>query len=449
MKNWKIIVPVTLCLASALIVTGCDRDGATGAQVKNTSQTNSTPTPMPSVQPISDKPTAPDQKPATDKAADKPVERIERPAAVPTPEVKPEASLSAEEVVNQIQQKPGEARPNDFIVKADPSVIDFGEMPTNEPKKANIKLTNTGDKPMTLVRANASCGCTALKVTPNTVIEPQQSLDIEVQLNGPPKAGDIHGKTVTFIVEGQANLVVPLKGKAVSFVVAEPTTVDPATNPEGKLVLKSIDGQPFRIMSTQPAVLENLVREAKAEHEVTVSYEKYKAIGPNRQLMIYLDHPKCQQLSMMFNPPADWVRVPPGANPPPPGEVRPPVAAPVDPDQLLANMIKEGKTPEVLERIGTGLDVNYKDGSGVSLLSLASQYGNTDLIQALLATKKVDIESTDNAGRTPLMYAAGSKKVETVRMLLEAPARRLATRLSARTRWRGQPCVATPPPFAN
>lgn len=430
MKELKLIVPAVLCLASSMFVTGCDRDGTT-AQVQNTGQTKSpTPTspapatPAPQVKPISDKPAAPAEK-AAEKPAATPEKPAAKPAAAPARPVDPALSTAASptpsEVAEQMQKQQLAPRPADFIVKAEPAELDFGDIPTSEPKKATIKLRNTGDQPMTLVRAQASCGCTALKVTPNTVINPHEALDVEVQLNGPPRAGAIHGKTVRFIVEGQPDLIVSLKGNAVSFVVSEPATLDPELNADGKLVLKSVDGQPFRIMSSQPAVLENTDREPRAEHNLVVSFEKYRAVGPNRQLVVYLDHPKCQQINIPVSfKPEELVSPKPIA--PPPGDNQHKPIAPVDPDTQLANLIKEGKTPEVLERIGTGLDVNYKDASGVSLLSLAAQYGNTELIEALLATKKVDIEATDNAGRTPLMYSVGSKKIEAVRMLLDAGA---------------------------
>jgi hypothetical protein len=163
-------------------------------------------------------------------------------------------------------------------VKAEPAELDFGDIPTSDSKTVTVKLVNTGDKPMTISSARAACGCTALKVVPGTVLQPGQSTDVEVRLSAPSIGGPILHKTVTFVVEGQPELVVPLKGMAVSFVVMEPGTLDAQKNVDGKFKLKSADGQPFRVTGVQPPVISGLPTES-TEHELVIDFAKYRELG--------------------------------------------------------------------------------------------------------------------------------------------------------------------------
>ena len=63
----------------------------------------------------------------------------------------------------------------------------------------------------------------------------------------------------------------------------------------------------FRIMSMQPPVItEGFPDDSKAEHEVTINWDRFKELGTpgnNNRVTFYLDHPKCQQTMAMVNMP--------------------------------------------------------------------------------------------------------------------------------------------------
>lgn len=429
MRKTRHIVPVSMCVVSAFMLAGCDQADTNATQIKPASQ----------------------QAPAVDqsKTADSTLqaENLEKPAdsAVAVNAIDPAASvdpvaamlsdkptgasaseLSAARATPQVQP-PNPAISTVMYVKADPAEVDLGDIPTNDSKAGKVKLVNTADTPMTITAARASCGCTALKFQPNTVLGPNQTIEVDVQMTGGPRPGPLHGKTVTFTVQDHPDIVVNLKANAVSFVVANPTALDPDS--DQKLVLSSIDGQAFRIMSTQPAVVDLGDREPKTEHEVAVDWTKYREIGVNRQLIVYLDHPKCQNVFVQVNFKPEEIadqnrkmqqqqmadkKAIMERDQPQPQPVTPP-----DPDTVLADMIKQGRNAEVLAKLQSGLDVNYRNAGGVPLLSMAAEAGNADLLRALLAIEKVDLGATDNNGRTPLMYAASSRSVETVQTLLD------------------------------
>jgi ankyrin repeat protein len=291
---------------------------------------------------------------------------------------------------------------------------------------------------MTILSSRCACGCTSLKLTPNTVIEAKQSIELDVQMSGGAKAGPLAGKSCTFVVEGQPEIMVQLKANAVSFVSSVPEVIDPQIQTDGKFVLKARDGQPFKIISMQPAVVTEFSTEAAAEQPVTLDWAKFRELGVNRKATFYLDHPKCQMAMVDINFTPEELQVeaeklrakaikdrsamdPKVAKGQVPDANQTPVL-PADPDSQLTQLIREGKTSDVIAKLGTGLDVNYKNATNVSLLGQAGLYGNVELIKALVATGKVTIDAPDNVGRTPLMQAAQSKNVEAVRELLKAGA---------------------------
>lgn len=433
MKIITRIVPVSLCALSALIVCGCDQNtSSTTATAKPANQqTPATPTQAPKSEPAT-----PDVAAAPATAAS--AVNNSAPQATPTPT--PAANLVSGDAAGTPATPPAQKVANTVqYVKADPAQIDLGEIPTNDSKTGKLRLVNSADKPMTVQTVRASCGCTALKFTPNTVIPAKESIEIDVQMTGGVKDGPITGKNVTVVVEGQPEVIVPITATAISFVKADPATLDPDSMPEGKFKLKSVDGQPFKIMSTMPQVVDKGSDESKPEHELTVSWSKYREIGISRQLIVYLDHPKCQQVFVPVNfsreelqKQAQLAQEKARLNKEALGTgtkvnekglieaVDDPADA--DPDVVLANLVKQGNTVEILQKLQTGLDVNYRDGSGTSLLSMAAKAGQVDLIKALLAIEKIDKNATDNVGRTALMHAATSKNVEAVRVLLDAGA---------------------------
>lgn len=401
------IVPVSMCIC-AVSLPGCKPANQPAATVK---QANN-PAPQPAATPTPD--TAARQVPTTASTA---AEQEAAAAFLRDPAEAAKAAPPSQKPISTVQ-----------IVKADPPELNLGDIPTNDSASGKVRLVNTGDLPMTVLNARASCGCTALKFAPNTVIPPKGEIEVDVQMNGGPKAMDLHGKTVTFVVEGQPEVVVPLKARAVTFVVSEPANIDPEQLADGKIVLKSIDNQPFQIMSVQPPVVElsDANKTKQAEQEIVVSWDKYREEGVNRQMVVYLDHPKCNQVFMNITWPQqellEAIRKNQQKNQTNKDALQPTPAMPTpaaDPDAMLAQLIEDGKNVEVMQRLQSGLDPNYRDSSGNSLLGIAAKFGNIELMKALLATGKVDVNSTDNVGRTPLMHAGTSKNVEAVRLLVD------------------------------
>ena len=80
-------------------------------------------------------------------------------------------------------------------------------------------------------------------------------------MRGGPTARKLN-KTVTFTIDGYPQLRVPVQGESISFVKMTPEKLGIDRNPEGVIVLESIDEKPFKITRSTPDVLKVVPAEA-------------------------------------------------------------------------------------------------------------------------------------------------------------------------------------------
>lgn len=182
-----------------------------------------------------------------------------------------------------------------FNVRPVESALDFGEIPTNESKTAQFTLVNVDKKPHDLLQTHGGGGGNVFLLKRALTLPPRRVVPFNVTVSGGMTPGPIKGKSVIVVVEGQPNIVIPVKATAVSAVVMEPLTVNLRSNPEGRFTLRSIDGEPFRILDMEPAIF-NAEPDAapKAAHDLTIDLAKLKDLaGMRHRLTFHLDHPRC------------------------------------------------------------------------------------------------------------------------------------------------------------
>ena len=315
------------------------------------------------------------------------------------------------------------------VIMASPEVLALGEFSTSETKPGTITLTNTGDETVTIISAKASCGCTTSDFQRNTVLDPGESTEVTIRLRGGPTARVLK-KTVTFTIEGYPQLKVPVEGTSIAYVKMSPERLGQDDNPDGKIVLESIDGEPFKLVNVQPQVLTAMPTEAAARHEVELNWDKFWNDAKNAKVTFYFDHPKCNQHYFLVK-----------LNPEQRAEINrriresgqkgnsakntktpnTPLAPQADTTSVKI-LVKQGRTDELMKRIGEKkLDVNYQDKSGMSVLGMASKEGNVEMMQMLI-DNGADVDASDQVGRTPLMHAGTSKNPAAVRVLIDAEA---------------------------
>ncbi len=315
------------------------------------------------------------------------------------------------------------------VIKASPEVLALGEFSTSETKPGTITLTNTGDETVTIISAKASCGCTTSDFQRNTVLDPGESTEVTIRLRGGPTARVLK-KTVTFTIEGYPQLKVPVEGTSIAYVKMSPDRLGQDDNPDGKIVLESIDGQPFNIVNVQPQILTTMPTEAAARHEVELNWDKFWNDAKNAKVTFYFDHPKCNQhyFLVKLNPEqrAEINRRiresgQKGSSAKNTKTPNTPLAPQADTTSVKI-LVKQGRTDELMKRISEKkLDVNYQDKSGMSVLGMASKEGNVEMMQVLI-DNGADVDASDQVGRTPLMHAGTSKNPAAVRVLIDAEA---------------------------
>ena len=304
-------------------------------------------------------------------------------------------------------------------LSVEPARLSLGTIATGKFARGTVLITNTGAEPITITQCKTSCGCTSTKCPKGETLAPGQSEEVEIQITAGTRARQIN-KTVTFIVDGQKPVTLPVSVEVIAYVTLNPQTIDPDVNPDGKLVLTATDGQPFRIISMNPPVIEDFEDIEATEHEVYVSWEKWRELGQNRRLTINVDHPEVEKVTALVRtrPQQRARNVPGGPAGAAPGNlagrgiVDKPLLDPT-PAQTLAVAVKYGKVAEISEALGTGIDQTNRD----ALLNLASRYGQVE-VMALLLESGASVESKDKLGRTAVLSAVQSRNAAAVDVLL-------------------------------
>jgi ankyrin repeat protein len=405
-------IPTVLCTVSLLTIVGCDSESPS--------------TPSPSTEVASDN--TPAERPDTTgnlaadtstSAADSIIGQApsnrDRPAADTASDLSTTLGRTVEEaeaMAGRDSRAQNVATANQSImIVAEPSTVDMGTMATGERKAGVITLRNAGESPRRIIDSRTSCGCTVANVPKGQVLEPGESVDVDVTLQGGTRA-ELLSKTVTFVIEDQPPLVVRVQGDVIAFVTIEPLIIDPSRMGDDPITIRATDGNDFRITSISPQVAKEFSTDAAEEHEIMIDWNRWEESGQPRRLLFYIDHPRTNQIAANIRVPAT------------PHTHARDTAAPGDATparvvhRLPADLIARGNTEGFLERMQEeGFDLEAKDRTDTTLLGVAAKHGNTTIMQALIDAG-ADIEATDRVGRTPLMHAAQSKNADAVRLLI-------------------------------
>jgi hypothetical protein len=284
-------------------------------------------------------------------------------------------------------------------VRVEPDRLDLGSVATNSNATGTVRLLNTGAKPVTIQDCKTSCGCTSTNCPRGKELRPGESADVEIRVTGGARARKI-SKTVTFRVVGQQSVILPVTVDVIAYVMIAPMTANPSEGPEGKVVLKATDAQPFRITSMIPPIIKEFPAQAALEHELLINWDEWREQGKSRRLSFNLDHPRASQVSMTVRVMADRA-----------GGLLPTKSDAVVEAEIAA---REGKADELRKRLREGID----EAQITELLSLAARHGRVESMRVLIEAGAKPT-AADRRGRTALMAAVQSRKPEAIRFLID------------------------------
>jgi hypothetical protein len=104
-------------------------------------------------------------------------------------------------------------RPNGPVANFDKTVCDLGDLTQGVPGTSNFTLSNTGNEPLIISSAKASCGCTNLTFSQEPIL-PGKSSTISATYNAAAPGG--FTKTITVVTNASSQpLILQIKGKVV------------------------------------------------------------------------------------------------------------------------------------------------------------------------------------------------------------------------------------------
>lgn len=190
----------------------------------------------------------------------------DRPVSSPTsnpstPPATRSAPVPASASPSPATEQAADSEPKDEAppITLDPPILDFGIVPPSETKSGVVKLINTGTKPLEILTVQPSCKCTTLEDISGKVIPVGGFIELKTEMKAQSSPGSKRAE-VKVLVDGYTQVVNILLRNEVSLPVrVSPAylNVVPGQPESGRLVVESIDRQPFRICSVggKPPVL--------------------------------------------------------------------------------------------------------------------------------------------------------------------------------------------------
>lgn len=187
-----------------------------------------------------------------------------------------------------------EGQGGEVVVIAEPAVIDLGRVPTCGTFRWTLRLINIGpeQKRVTRIGTPSECGIGRLPGTRGDhIIPPHSLLEVEIAQRVGALPGPIR-QDIIALVEDHPPVEVLFGAEAVGFVSIEPGRISLAETPDGRVTVRSRDGQRFRIARVLPPLMEP-TEEPSAEHTLVIDWDRWREADRPSSFALETDHPLC------------------------------------------------------------------------------------------------------------------------------------------------------------
>jgi hypothetical protein len=169
------------------------------------------------------------------------------PAAVAARVDAPPAAVSdtPAQATEEAEEPKDEAPP----ITLDPAVLDFGIVPPSETRSGVVKIVNTGTRELEILTVQPSCKCTTLEDLAGKKIPVGGFVELKAEMKAQSSPGSKKAE-VKILIDGYTQVVNVILRNEVSLpvrVTPAYLNVVPGQPESGRLVVESIDKQPFRI----------------------------------------------------------------------------------------------------------------------------------------------------------------------------------------------------------
>jgi hypothetical protein len=198
-------------------------------------------------------------------------------------------------------QGSGEGQPAPALT-FDPPILNLGALVPEVSTTGKVKIRNTTDKPIRILKAFANCSCTKPN-WPKETIAPGAVAETEITMTPGVQQGVKLTKVVTFEIEGGRIENYTVEGDVGLFVKFEPESIRAPATPESDsetpstFVLESADGTPFKVISIEPAIGSSPGTEAALKQTVVIDWAKWREQKRPIKVSIKTDHPKAPTFS--------------------------------------------------------------------------------------------------------------------------------------------------------
>ena len=182
---------------------------------------------------------------------------------------------------------------------------DFGVVRPGRKLAHTFTLVNTTDQPVLVRKVVPTCQCTTASDIEGKVIPPKGSLDMPVTLQVPNTTG-IKKAAVNMILSTGVGPRLVLLAESAYAVQTIPPYINAFDEPQkmkGAVVLQSVDGKPFRVLSVAQAAPEFLNDAGagdvpRAKHVIRYDLNRYQCQTMPKWLLIETDHPDAPLIEM-------------------------------------------------------------------------------------------------------------------------------------------------------